>query len=95
MHRLWYDLRNQSLYQESFRPEVLDIDERRQAMVWRVVERYAELAGTAVDLAPSAAYAAFDGLFQQALLRQFAGRETAASELAEAVPRFLTLLVRR
>ncbi|MFI5612083.1 TetR/AcrR family transcriptional regulator [Amycolatopsis sp. NPDC051903] len=94
MHRLWYDLRNQSLYEESFRADVLDIDERRQAMVWRVVERYAELAGATVDLAPSAAYAAFDGLFQQALLRRLAGRETAADELADAVPRILALLVR-
>ena len=27
MHRLWYDLRNQSLFEESFRADVLEIDQ--------------------------------------------------------------------
>ena len=31
MHRLWYDLRNQSLFEESFRADVLEIDQRLRA----------------------------------------------------------------
>ncbi|WP_432847611.1 TetR/AcrR family transcriptional regulator [Amycolatopsis sp. CA-161197] len=92
MHRLWYDLRNQSLFEESFRVDVLEIDDRRQAMIWRVVERYAELAGAVPQVSEAVAYATFDGLFQQFLLRHLAGRETAAAELGEAVPRVVKQL---
>ena len=43
MHRLWYDLRNQSLFDEAFRADVLDIDQSLERMIWRIVSRYAEL----------------------------------------------------
>ena len=45
MHRLWYDLRTQALFEEQFRPDVLMIDATLQDMIGRVVTRYAELAG--------------------------------------------------
>lgn len=92
MHRLWYDLRNQSLFEESFRADVLEIDQRREEMIWRVVSRYAELAGLAISMPPAAAYAILDGLFQQALLHQLAGRENAASDLRANVARVLDAL---
>jgi AcrR family transcriptional regulator len=93
MHRLWYDLRNQSLFEESFRADVLDIDEQREAMVWRVVERYAEFAGVPAKVTPPVAYATFDGLFQRALLQHLAGRDGAAEDLEQSVARLLELLV--
>ena len=37
-------------------------------MIWRVVTRYAELAGRPPAMTPAAAYGVLDGLFQQALL---------------------------
>ena len=92
MHRLWYDLRNQSLFEESFRADVLEIDQRREEMIWRVVSRYAELAGMTLATSPGVTYAIFDGLFQQALLHQLAGREDAGSELAANVARVLDTL---
>jgi hypothetical protein len=92
MHRLWYDLRNQSLFEESFRADVLEIDQRREEMIWRVISRYADFAGITVALSPAAAYAILDGLFQQALLRQLAGHEAAASDLAANVVRVLDTL---
>lgn len=46
MHRLWYDLRNQSLFEESFRVDVLDIDESLERMIWRIVSQFAELVGS-------------------------------------------------
>ena len=73
MHRLWYDLRNQSLFEESFRADVLEIDQRREEMIWRVISRYAAFAGFQIALSPGAAYAILDGLFQQALLHHLAG----------------------
>jgi hypothetical protein len=93
MHRLWYDLRNQSLFSESFRADVLEIDQRRQDMIWRVVNRYAELGGMTPTASAGVAYAIFDGLFQQALLHQLAGREEAGSELAANVTSVLGTLV--
>ena len=92
MHRLWYDLRNQSLFEESFRADVLEIDQRREEMIWRVISRYADFAGITVALSPAAAYAILDGLFQQALLHQLAGDENAASDLAANVVRVLESL---
>ena len=80
MHRLWYDLRNQSLFEESFRADVLEIDQHREEMIWRVISRYAELAGIAVRLSPAAAYAVLDGLFQLALLHHLAGSEGPADD---------------
>jgi TetR/AcrR family transcriptional repressor of bet genes len=45
MHCLWYDLRTQSMFEESLREAVTLIDKTLEQMIWRVVERYAELAG--------------------------------------------------
>ena len=92
MHRLWYDLRNQSLFEESFRADVLEIDQRREAMIWRVVSRYAELAQISVTLSRAAVYAILDGLFQQALLHHLAGSEGPADDLAANVIRVLGTL---
>jgi len=92
MHRLWYDLRNQSLFEESFRADVLEIDQRREDMIWGVVNRYASLAGLEVALSPGAAYAVLDGLFQSALLHHLAGDEDAARDLAANVVRILDTL---
>jgi AcrR family transcriptional regulator len=95
MHRLWYDLRNQSLFEESFRADVLEIDQRREDMIWHVISRYAEFAGITVAASPSAVYAILDGLFQQALLHQLAGRDTAAADLQANVTRVLETLLFR
>ncbi len=89
MHRLWYDLRNQSLFEESFRADVLEIDQHREEMIWRVISRYASFGGFSIALSPGAAYAILDGLFQQALLHHLAGDEDAARDLAANVVRVL------
>ena len=61
MHRLWYDLRTQSMFEEQLREAVLEIDGTLEEMIWRVVSRYAELAGTAPRVTPAAAYGLLDG----------------------------------
>ncbi|KQS66513.1 TetR family transcriptional regulator [Modestobacter sp. Leaf380] len=85
MHRLWYDLRNQSMFEESFRADVAAIDASLERMVWRVVSRFAELLDTPPRVSSATMYALFDGLFQQALLRQLAGDPDAAADLQAAV----------
>jgi len=73
MHRLWYDLRTQSMFEETLREAVLMIDQTLEDMIWRVVSRYAELSDAQVAMTPSAAYGVLDGLFQQALLGYLTG----------------------
>jgi TetR/AcrR family transcriptional regulator, transcriptional repressor of bet genes len=85
LHRLWYDLRTQSLFEDAFRDDVLEIDRSLQDMIWRVVDHYAELSGVRPLLDPQAAYALFDGLFEKALLGFLSGDGEAASQLAERV----------
>jgi AcrR family transcriptional regulator len=95
MHRLWYDLRSQSLFEAAFRDDVRDIDGILEDMIARVVGRCADLSGGEPALERGPAYAAFDGLFQQALLRQITGVETAATQLHSDVVRMLELVVPR
>ncbi len=68
MHRLWYDLRTASMFEDPLRETVVVIDGWLQDMTWRVVSRYAVLSGREVGVSPQIAYAIIDGLFLQALL---------------------------
>jgi AcrR family transcriptional regulator len=95
LHRLWYDLRNQSLFDDSYRSDVLEIDQSLERMIWRIVSKYAELAEVPLAVDSSAAYAVFDGLFQQALLRHLSGRTDAAPDLAQNVQQVLESLTVR
>ncbi|MEP6642590.1 MAG: TetR/AcrR family transcriptional regulator [Gaiellales bacterium] len=93
MHRLWYDLRSQALFEESFRADVLEIDTTLQRMIWRIVSRYAELVDRPPLTSESMTYAMFDGLFQQALLRHLAGVDGAAEHLRASASQLLALVV--
>ncbi|MGI5499668.1 TetR/AcrR family transcriptional regulator [Lentzea sp. CA-135723] len=94
LHRLWYDLRNQSLFDESFRADVLEIDSHREAMVWRVVHRYAELLGGTPAASPAIVYVTLDGLFQRALLHQLSGNSDVVEALRVELPVTMDLLVK-
>jgi TetR/AcrR family transcriptional regulator, transcriptional repressor of bet genes len=93
MHRLWYDLRAQSMFETSLRDAVLLIDKTLEDMIWRVVQRYADLSGHGPTVSPATAYALLDGLFQQALLAHVCGSEKALDELAERVRELMPRLV--
>ncbi|HVE27130.1 MAG TPA: TetR/AcrR family transcriptional regulator [Sporichthya sp.] len=93
LHRLWYDLRNQSMFDDVFRADVAEIDAGLEAMIWRVVSRYAELTGATILLSSKAAYAVFDGLFLQALGRWTTDPTGAAAELETAVDTLLRNVV--
>jgi AcrR family transcriptional regulator len=81
MHRLWYDLRAQSLFEQSFRADVAEIDKSLERMIWRIVSQYAELAGSTPAVPSEVAYAIFDGLFQHSLLKHLYGNNDADREL--------------
>lgn len=91
MHRLWYDLRSQSLFDEALRADVEAIDDTLEQMIWRVLDRYRELGGGTFLADPPTAYAVLDGLFEQALLDLAAGRADAPEALRDRVD----LVVRR
>ena len=94
MHRLWYDLRTQSMFEEPLRDAVTEIDAALEAMIWRVVDRYVALSGRPPAVTSAAAYGMLDGLFQQALLAYTAGGEPVLSGLAAEVRVVLPLMVR-
>jgi AcrR family transcriptional regulator len=91
LHRLWYDLRCQAMFQEGLREAVLGIDKSLEEMVWRVVSRYSELTGRPPAMAPAAAYGVLDGLFQQALLGHVTGDTGALPRLVGQVHELLPL----
>lgn len=93
MHRLWYDLRAQSMFEDSLRDAVTAIDRTLEDMIWRVVSRYAELAGTGTAVSSPTVYGLFDGLFQQALLGHLGGCESALDELTTEVHNVMPVLL--
>jgi TetR/AcrR family transcriptional repressor of bet genes len=95
MHRLWYDLRTQSMFEDQLRDAVTLIDKTLEEMIWRVVSRYAELAERPVALEPSVTYGMLDGLFQQALLAHVRGHTEALAGLAGHVRAIMPLLLER
>jgi AcrR family transcriptional regulator len=95
LHRLWYDLRNQSLFDEAFRSDVAEIDQSLERMIWRIVSKFADLAAVPLTVTSSMAYAYFDGLFQHALISHLAGSADAARDLEENVPLVLESLTLR
>jgi AcrR family transcriptional regulator len=93
MHRLWYDLRAQSLFEPSFRADVAEIDQSLERMIWRVISRIAELTGTPPAFSSSVSYALFDGLFQQGLIKHLAGDPNAVEDFRIATRDVLARLL--
>ena len=93
MHRLWYDLRSQALFESTLQADVLELDRGLEHMIWRVVSRYSILVDQPAALPPGAVYALFDGVFQQHLLHFLAGDATAPEQLGADVIRALRLVV--
>jgi AcrR family transcriptional regulator len=93
LHRLWYDLRAQSLFEEAFRADVAEIDKSLEKMIWRVLSRFSELTGEPVRTPSSVAYAMFDGLFQHCLLKHLSGDTKAVATMQSNVRLVVSQLV--
>lgn len=85
LHRLWYDLRSQALFESAFRADVTALDHSLEQMIWRVMTRFAELAGKPLIVQPAVAYAMLDGLFQQCLLKHVCGDPMAIPVMQDQV----------
>lgn len=81
LHRLWYDIRAQALFETAFRADIAEIDKSLENMVWRIVSRFAELTGEPQTMPPSVIYALLDGLFQQCLLKHVSGDAEAIARM--------------
>lgn len=85
MHRLWYDLRNQSMFDEDFHADVTEVDSSLEVMIWSIVSTYAAFHTTEIALPRRTVYALFDGLFQQCLLDIHTGSTDALATLQQGV----------
>ncbi|WP_245258575.1 TetR/AcrR family transcriptional regulator [Methylopila sp. M107] len=92
LHRLWYDLRSQTMFQNAFRSEVMEIDSNIEDMIWRIVSTAIELKGEEPALSSRVVYATIDGLFQHALIRHLADAPDAGDEMELAIRRFLPIV---
>jgi AcrR family transcriptional regulator len=90
LHRLWYDIRAQAMFDASFQADIAEIDKSLEDMIWRIMERLFALAGKAPGISSSAAYAIMDGLFQQALLKHLSGQTDAAAHMQDDVRAMLS-----
>ena len=86
LHRLWYDIRAQTLFEAAFRADVVEIDKSLENMIWRIVSRFAELTGEPQTMPPSVIYAMLDGLFQQCLLKHLSRDVMADARLQRLRP---------
>jgi AcrR family transcriptional regulator len=93
MHRLWYDLRSQALFEAEMRQDVKAIDSSLEKMVWRIATRYAELGRSNVSIASPLLYAMFDGLFQRSLLSYIDGDMQAPKRLTKDIRELLPRIV--
>ena len=45
LHRLWYDIRAEAMYETAFQSDIAEIDQSLEDMIWRIMTRLAELSG--------------------------------------------------
>jgi AcrR family transcriptional regulator len=93
MHRVWYDLRTQSMFEEPLREAVTMIDKTLEQMIWRVISRYSELAGRPVRTTSETAYGVLDGVFAQGLLALDRGEQAALDRITAQVHALMPLLL--
>ncbi|WP_345751551.1 TetR/AcrR family transcriptional regulator [Microbacterium rhizophilus] len=94
MHRLWYDLRTQAMYEEGFRDTIVAIDALLTDMVWTVLRRYADLAGREIAIERDEAYALVDGAFLNALIAFLRGDLDSPARLQGTAARLLAAVLR-
>nr|WP_322866861.1 TetR/AcrR family transcriptional regulator [Aquicoccus sp. G2-2]MEA1114164.1 TetR/AcrR family transcriptional regulator [Aquicoccus sp. G2-2] len=78
-HRLWYDIRNQAMFDETFRPVVIEIE----TMLISLVERAFLRAGHAVPPTVEMQYALLDGAFRYLLQNQLSASRRSVDALKE------------
>ncbi len=77
-HRLWYDIRNQALFDPVFKPVVAEIE----ASLIDLVRPLAESPDDSAQI--SVLYGAIDGVFRHLLERHLSGVHSSADDLSQA-----------
>lgn len=83
LHRLWYDLRNQALFESGFGETIEQIEDTLQSAIWDLLARHAELIGKPCRFDSLLAYSLFDGIVQNALIRHLRGDEDVPERLRQ------------
>ncbi len=84
-HRLWYDIRNQALFDPVFQPVVAEIEAS-------LMELVARIAGDGTDTLPvPVLYGAVDGVFRHLLERQLVDDPRSVQDLSEEFRSLLAL----
>jgi AcrR family transcriptional regulator len=94
MHRLWYDIRAQTLFEAAFRTDVAELDKSLENMIWRIMCRFVDLTGEPQTMPPPVIYAMIDGLFQQGLLKHLSGDAQAIDQMQADVRLVLSKITR-
>lgn len=85
MHRLWYDLRTQALFDDRFAVSINEIDDSLASLTWKAVTAFSRLTGAEVIVTPAVVYATADGLFHRALRNLITGDTNAPHWLAQEI----------
>ncbi len=93
LHRLWYDMKFQALFEPDYQSDVGELDESLEDMVWRVISRLSELAGIRQETPSATFYALIDGLFQRGLIRHLSGDKAAIADMQAGVRSVLSRFV--
>lgn len=80
-HRLWYDIRSQAMFDETFRPVVAEIE----AMLIDLVRLAFEKSGRSGDADIALSYALLDGVFRYLMQGQIAENPRTREELLAAL----------
>jgi TetR/AcrR family transcriptional repressor of bet genes len=92
-HRLWYDLRAQSMFEVRLHEPVRRVESARQALLMDIATRYAALGGFRLVVDGDTAYALMDGLLQTCLRRYVAGEKGILTSLPSMVEALMAMLV--
>lgn len=84
MHRLWYDIRSQALFDDSFTDVVTELERAMVDLCGRLLERIDVAGQDPLDI-----YLRFDGLFRYHLQRKLNGETAAPDDLRRALSVFI------
>lgn len=76
-HRLWYDIRNQAVFDQTFRPVVMEIETLLVSIVARAFESSGHVAPPMIDVQ----YALLDGVFRHLMQDQMAAKSRSNAEV--------------
>jgi len=85
-HRLWYDIRTQAMFDETFRPVVSEIEMKLIGIVRAAVIKAGDKAPDNIELS----YALLDGVFRYLMQNQIAGPKLTCDQMTAVFRALLT-----